>query len=149
MKAIFKISRPRFWLYTFGPYLVGLTAAANVPSDLLRFDVIFFALYFLFPANLLIYGVNDIWDFETDSRNRKKTGYETLVRPEHHHTLLLRIAAFNAPGVTTRRPAIIPRKPISPPRDAMTAPSARPGPAPIRRVRTREPVRARFLPMLP
>jgi 4-hydroxybenzoate polyprenyltransferase len=31
-----------------------------------------FALYFTFPANLFVYGVNDFADYDTDKFNSKK-----------------------------------------------------------------------------
>jgi lycopene elongase/hydratase (dihydrobisanhydrobacterioruberin-forming) len=98
-RFLLKVSRPRFWLYVFGPYLVGLAAGASAPEDFLRPDAILFAIYFLFPANLLIYGVNDIFDFETDRRNPKKAEYEMLVRPESHGTLAALIVLLNVPFV--------------------------------------------------
>lgn len=94
---ILRISRPRFWLYVLGPYLIGVAAAATSPSDLLRPTTILFGLYFLLPANLLVYGINDIYDFETDAINPKKAGYETLVTPEKRRPLLAWIIALNAP----------------------------------------------------
>lgn len=94
---LLKVSRPRFWLYVFGPYIVGLAAGAAQTSDILDWRVLFFAAFFLLPANLLIYGVNDIFDFETDRLNEKKQGYETLVdRPQQKH-LWSAILAFNLP----------------------------------------------------
>jgi 4-hydroxybenzoate polyprenyltransferase len=96
-RFLLKVSRPRFWLYVLGPYLVGIAAGATSREDFLRPDVILFALYFLFPANLLIYGVNDIFDWETDNLNPKKEGYEVLVRPELHRKLLFWIAVTNIP----------------------------------------------------
>ncbi|MEO6334880.1 MAG: prenyltransferase [Pyrinomonadaceae bacterium] len=99
MTKIVKISRPRFWLYLFGTYLVGLAAGATSTSDLYRLDSILFGLYFLFPANLLVYGVNDIFDFETDLLNPKKTGYEVLVRPEMYRSLWTWIAVLNIPFI--------------------------------------------------
>jgi 4-hydroxybenzoate polyprenyltransferase len=97
MMNIVRISRPRFWLYVLGPYLVGLAAAATSRSDFMRFDAILFAIYFLLPANLLVYGVNDIFDFETDSVNPKKQGYESLVTPERRRGLLVAIGLLNLP----------------------------------------------------
>jgi 4-hydroxybenzoate polyprenyltransferase len=38
-------------------------------------------VYFTLPANLLIYGVNDIFDFATDLHNAKKGTYEVLLQP--------------------------------------------------------------------
>lgn len=83
-----KISRPRFWIYVFGPYIVGLLAGANSPQQFFSPAALAFVLFFLFPANLLIYGINDIFDYETDALNPKKEGYETLVRPEERRSLV-------------------------------------------------------------
>lgn len=99
-RFLINVSRLRFWLYVFGPYLVGLAAGASSRSDFLSVGVVAFAVYFLFPANLLIYGINDIFDFETDKLNPKKQEYETLVRPAEHRRLLLTILITNLPFVT-------------------------------------------------
>lgn len=74
--TIFSLSRPRFWIYLAGPYLIGTTIASNsltVFSDV-RFWYIF--LYFLIPANIILYGVNDISDNDTDKFNSKKDSKE-------------------------------------------------------------------------
>ncbi len=99
MTKILAISRPRFWIYVFGPYIIGLAAGATSSADLLRTDAVLFGLYFLLPANLLVYGINDIFDFETDIRNPKKAEYEMLVRPETHRSLWKWIAILNTPFV--------------------------------------------------
>lgn len=84
---ILKLSRPRFWTYTAGTFLVGFTAGANSLSDFnLRFFVLL--LYFLIPANLLIYGINDLFDEEVDAKNIKKNEKE------------LKVNAFNKALVT-------------------------------------------------
>lgn len=100
LRFLLKVSRPRFWLYLFGPYIVGIAAAGASRSDFIRTDVIVFGLYFLFPANLLIYGINDIFDFETDKLNPKKVEYEALVSPENHSRLLIAILVLNLPFIT-------------------------------------------------
>ncbi|CAN5481273.1 prenyltransferase [soil metagenome] len=94
---LLKVSRPRFWFYTFGTFLVGLAGAAVFRSDLITAKSIIFGLYFLFPANLLIYGINDIFDFETDKLNQKKQEYEILVQPNQHKKLFFFILLFNLP----------------------------------------------------
>jgi 4-hydroxybenzoate polyprenyltransferase len=94
---LFRVSRPRFWIYIFGPYLVGVAAAAAGRYDFLRADALIYALYFLLPANLLIYGVNDIFDYETDRLNPKKEGYEELVRPAERSPLITAILILNLP----------------------------------------------------
>src|SRR6476469_2644537 len=94
---LLRVSRPRFWIYIFGPYLVGVAAAAVGRADFLRTDAIIYALYFLLPANLLIYGVNDIFDYETDRLNPKKEGYEELVYPSRRGGLITAILILNIP----------------------------------------------------
>jgi 4-hydroxybenzoate polyprenyltransferase len=88
-------------MYLFGPYIVGLLIGARVPEDALSWKAAAFGVFFLFPANLLVYGVNDVHDFETDSRNDKKTGYEGRLplsnRALHQARLLRTIAACSAP----------------------------------------------------
>ncbi|MFM9903820.1 MAG: prenyltransferase [Pyrinomonadaceae bacterium] len=97
LRFLLKVSRPRFWFYVFGPYILGLVAAATTRSDLLDWRTVLFAIYFLFPANLLIYGVNDIFDYETDRLNEKKAGYELLVDRRRHKGLTFWILLVNLP----------------------------------------------------
>ena len=98
---LWQLSRPRFWIYVFGPYLVGLAAGATQRADFARWPLIIYGFFFLFPSNLLIYGVNDIFDYETDKRNAKKTDYETLVAPQERRGLWKIIAATNLPFLLT------------------------------------------------
>ena len=97
MFRLFQISRPRFWFYVFGPFIVGALVGAPDPRAYLSFPALLWALFFLFPANLLIYGANDIFDYETDRRNAKKRGYELLVTPADHPKLWRAIALFCLP----------------------------------------------------
>lgn len=99
LRFLLRVSRPRFWIYVFGPYLIGIVAGASSRPDLLSAGVIAFALYFLFPANLLIYGVNDIFDFETDKLNPKKQDYEALVQPGDHRGLFAAILLLDLPFI--------------------------------------------------
>lgn len=73
------VSRPRFWLYLGGTWLVGYTAGATRLSDLLRPAFIAGLAWFLVPANLLLYGLNDLADRDTDRRNPKKGSREHLL----------------------------------------------------------------------
>lgn len=94
---LLKVSRPRFWVYLLGPYLVGLIAAVAARDDLLNWHYAVFALYFSLPANLLVYGVNDVCDYETDKLNPKKSEYEALVTPERRPLVLSAIMLLNLP----------------------------------------------------
>ncbi len=97
LRFLLKVSRPRFWFYIFGPYIVGLAAGADGRQDILDWRTAVFAIFFLFPANLLVYGINDIFDYETDKLNEKKNEYETLVAPNRRKSLTFWIALTNLP----------------------------------------------------
>lgn len=83
-KRLVSLSRPRFWLYELGPYAIGVLAGVWQVSDLWDWRVFAFAVFFLLSANLYIYGINDIFDYETDKLNPKKQGYEDLLEPKLH-----------------------------------------------------------------
>ena len=97
VRFLLNVSRPRFWIYLFGPFIVGVAGAATNSSEILRPEILVYGLYFLFPANLLVYGVNDIFDFETDRLNAKKSDYEVLVSPDRRRELYLAIILSNLP----------------------------------------------------
>ena len=91
------ISRPRFWLNEMGTYFIGVLVATNFLTDFLRPEILVFAFFFLIPANILIYGINDIFDYETDKLNPKKVEYEALLVPEKHKAVWVWILATNIP----------------------------------------------------
>ncbi len=95
LRFLLKVSRPRFWIYLFGPYIVGLIAGVENRNELFNALFLVFGIYFLYPANLLIYGVNDIFDYETDRLNEKKVEYETLVTPERRSGVWLAVFLAN------------------------------------------------------
>jgi len=102
LRNFFPTSRPRFWRYVLGSYYVGLVAWAGFLQlwdmwHIFTFQSIWFFLYFSYPANLLIYGVNDIFDYETDKHNPKKQDYEWLITPEKQQLLRFVIAWLNIP----------------------------------------------------
>ncbi|MFC4449596.1 prenyltransferase [Halorussus aquaticus] len=70
------LSRPRFWLYLAGPVLVGVTYGASSVPDLFAPSAVALFAYFLVPANVYLYGVNDAFDADADAENPKKTGEE-------------------------------------------------------------------------
>lgn len=96
---ILKISRPRFWIYELGTFFLGVLSVIPTFGELTRYDILLFALFFLFPANLFIYGINDIFDYETDKNNPKKVEYEALVHPREHLSLYSWIVMLVVPFV--------------------------------------------------
>ncbi|HEY1529264.1 MAG TPA: prenyltransferase [Galbitalea sp.] len=79
-------SRPLSWVNTAFPF-----AAAYLITHG-SFDVVFVVgtLYFLIPYNLAMYGINDVFDYESDLRNPRKGGVEgaLLDRRMHRPTIL-------------------------------------------------------------
>lgn len=95
MKKILKISRPRFWIYVAGPFW--LSAAIFYPLDQNLIPILVFLLYFTFPANILVYGVNDLYDRATDILNEKKKLYEQVLDKKDDNKLILTILVSNIP----------------------------------------------------
>ena len=62
------ISRPVLWINTVGPATVGMW----LTGDLFAWEALPILLWLTLPFNLLIYGVNDVFDQETDARNPRK-----------------------------------------------------------------------------
>ena len=69
MRELITHSRPRFWLYTAGPFLVGYGAGG--PWDFANPLFLYGLLYFLFLANVYLYGVNDVFDLNTDVSKKR------------------------------------------------------------------------------
>ena len=97
LKWIFQLSRPRFWFYVLGPVLLAIAAtygtdlvlrgkATSSGYELLQVGLVI--LFFTLPANLLIYGLNDLFDYETDKHNTKKKSYEILLEPKNRPAFL-------------------------------------------------------------
>jgi 4-hydroxybenzoate polyprenyltransferase len=87
-------SRPLSWVNTAFPFGAAYLLAGG------GLDVAFWVgcLYFLVPYNLLMYGVNDVFDYESDLRNPRKGGVEGVVLDAGlHRTTLWAAALSNLP----------------------------------------------------
>ncbi len=89
------ISRPFWWVNTGVPFLVG----ALLASQSLSLPIAIGFLYFLVPYNLLMYGVNDIFDYESDIKNPRKNGSinGSVLPLSLHRTLWVVMIMANAP----------------------------------------------------
>ena len=89
LKKLFVSSRPISWINTAFPFAV----AYYLSTGIVDLNLIVGSLFFLIPYNLLMYGVNDVFDYESDLRNPRKGGIEgALLDPKYHRATLL--AAF-------------------------------------------------------
>lgn len=96
-QKIIQHTRPRFWLYIIGPFLLWYTASIGQIENFMQVEFLLRLLYFTIPANLIIYGINDIADYDTDKKNPKKQAYESLLTPDKQKTMRSLIAVTNAP----------------------------------------------------
>lgn len=99
IKRFINISRPRFWIYVLGPFMLGIIAVGDPRAlgieTIMLLGVLF--IFFTYPANLMIYGINDIYDYETDKHNPKKIEYEELVDPSDQKKLWRNIILWTLP----------------------------------------------------
>ena len=77
---VLRMSRPRFWLYLAGPVVVGVAYAASSRWELFAPTAVALFAYFLLPANVFLYGVNDVFDADVDDENPKKEEREVRYR---------------------------------------------------------------------
>lgn len=96
---LFWISRPISWPNTSYPFLVGyIISIGGVPTGLDLVTLVVGSLYFIGPFNLLMYGVNDVYDYESDILNPRKGGIEGMRESRAFHPTILRaVVLTNAP----------------------------------------------------
>lgn len=85
LDTLLSASRPFSWVNTAFPFAAAYLFAGGTPSWPLIVGIIFF----LFPFNLLMYGVNDVYDYESDIRNPRKGGVEGAKIPKPLHRFVL------------------------------------------------------------
>lgn len=88
IQKLFWSSRPISWINTAFPFAAGYFLV----SGQLDLTLAIGFLFFLIPYNLLMYGVNDVFDYESDLRNPRKGGIEGALLEPRYHTPMLVIA---------------------------------------------------------
>lgn len=92
--AIIQSSRPISWVNTAFPFAVAYLLLTG------EFDLVFWVgtLFFLIPYNLLMYGINDVFDYESDLANPRKGGVEgALLKPELHRPVMVSALVSSLP----------------------------------------------------
>jgi 4-hydroxybenzoate polyprenyltransferase len=94
LRSLLGSSRPLSWVNTAYPFAAAyLLAGGGVDAAL-----VVGALYFLVPYNLLMYGINDVFDYESDLLNARKGGAEGVVLDAGlHRTTVWAALVSNAP----------------------------------------------------
>jgi 4-hydroxybenzoate polyprenyltransferase len=93
LRALFVSSRPLSWVNTAFPFAAAYVLTAGVDVTL-----VVGTLYFLIPYNLAMYGINDVFDYESDLRNPRKGGVEGAVLDRSmHRPTLVAVVVTNVP----------------------------------------------------
>jgi 4-hydroxybenzoate polyprenyltransferase len=94
IKSLFWVSRPISWVNTAYPFL----AAYLISGGRQPVIAVLGTLFFLIPYNLMMYGVNDVFDYESDIRNPRKGGVEGAVAARQlHRPILIAVIITNLP----------------------------------------------------
>ena len=89
--ALIQSSRPISWINTAFPF----AATYVFFTDKIDLTLIIGTLFFLIPYNLLMYGINDVFDYESDLRNPRKGGIEGALLDKSLHKLTIWVSALS------------------------------------------------------
>jgi len=94
MKKLLKIlhvSRPVSWINTAYPFAAGYLVLGG------GIDLLFIvsSLFFLIPYNILMYGVNDVFDYESDINNPRKGSIEGAVESRAFHPTIIKASIYS------------------------------------------------------
>lgn len=92
LKKLFYVSRPLSWPNTAYPFAAGYILATLAGEGLSIPILTVGTLYFLGPYNLLMYGINDVFDYESDIKNPRKGGVEGMKEERALHPTIIRAA---------------------------------------------------------
>ncbi|WP_084106296.1 prenyltransferase [Demequina sp. NBRC 110056] len=100
--AIVRASRPISWINTAYPFAAGYLMATREVDAVLVVGT----LFFLIPYNLLMYGVNDVFDYESDLANPRKGGVEGDVIRDRAAAARIHRGILWASAITVIPPAV-------------------------------------------
>ncbi len=90
-KQLFVASRPVSWVNTAYPF----AAAYLLTTRQVDLTLVVGTLFFLIPYNLAMYGINDVFDYESDLRNPRKGGAHGAVLDRRMHPITLWAAGLS------------------------------------------------------
>ncbi|MBO0897317.1 prenyltransferase [Arthrobacter sp. zg-ZUI10] len=85
LRMLLVSSRPLSWVNTAYPF----AAAYLITTGGIDLTWVLGTLYFLIPYNLAMYGINDVFDYESDLHNPRKGGVEGAVLDRGFHRITL------------------------------------------------------------
>lgn len=94
IRRLTEISRPVLWINTIGTTVVGMWLS----GFLWTWEILPILLWVTLPFNLLIYGINDIYDQDTDAENDRKGGFGgAKIKPAEVRMINWGVVLLNAP----------------------------------------------------
>ncbi|HBU43499.1 MAG TPA: prenyltransferase, partial [Microbacterium sp.] len=91
IRELFVSSRPVSWINTAYPF----AAAYLLTTRQVDATFVIGTLFFLIPYNLAMYGINDVFDYESDLRNPRKGGAHGAVLDRRMHPITLWAAGLS------------------------------------------------------
>ncbi|MFJ6652063.1 prenyltransferase [Microbacterium sp. NPDC091313] len=91
LRELFVSSRPVSWINTAYPF----AAAYLLTTREIDLAFVVGTLFFLVPYNLAMYGINDVFDYESDLRNPRKGGTHGAVLDRRMHRVTLWAAGLS------------------------------------------------------
>jgi 4-hydroxybenzoate polyprenyltransferase len=91
IRTLFVSSRPVSWINTAFPF----AAAYLMTVREIDVTLVVGTIFFLVPYNLAMYGINDVFDYESDLRNPRKGGAHGAVLDRRLHVITLWAAALS------------------------------------------------------
>lgn len=86
LRKLFWVSRPVSWVNTAFPFAATYLVLTGSVDALF----IIGTLFFLIPYNLMMYGVNDVFDYESDILNPRKGGVEGMREQRVFHPTIIK-----------------------------------------------------------
>ncbi len=84
-KLLLKASRPMLWVLPVLMFVGGMKVSGAAMTNMAMVQLALLT----FPYNLFLYGVNDVYDYESDRRNPRKGDMQGLkLKPKYHGTVL-------------------------------------------------------------
>ncbi|MEJ1089558.1 prenyltransferase [Microbacterium sp. Mu-80] len=108
-RTLLLASRPLSWINTAFPFAAAYLLTTG------RIDAAFVigTLFFLVPYNLAMYGVNDVYDYESDLANPRKGGAEGAKLPPELHRITLIAAGVLTAGFVVPLVVLGAQRPVS------------------------------------
>lgn len=91
LRQLLIASRPVSWINTAYPF----AAALLLTTGRVDATLIIGTIFFLIPYNLAMYGINDVFDYESDMRNPRKGGAHGAVLDRRFHRVTLWAAGLS------------------------------------------------------